>query len=69
MTNILAMGPWMLMPDQMPAQIQIQMPAEEYEGIQSDIFDHILTKFNLRLFQNPTGTDFQVQGLPGSKSG
>lgn len=33
-----------------------------YEAIQSDIFDHILAivpEFNLRLFQNPTGDDFQ----------
>lgn len=33
-----------------------------YEGIQSDIFDHlyaILPEFGLRAFQNPTGADFQ----------
>lgn len=33
-----------------------------YEGIQSDIFDHILAsveEFDLKLFQNPTGDDFQ----------
>ncbi len=33
-----------------------------YEGIQADIFDHILAilpEFNLRVFQNPTGNDFQ----------
>lgn len=33
-----------------------------YEAIQSDIFDHILAivpEFNLRVFQNPTGDDFQ----------
>ncbi|MDY6935570.1 MAG: mechanosensitive ion channel family protein [Spirochaetota bacterium] len=33
-----------------------------YEGIQSDIFDHILAvvpEFELRIFQNPTGKDFQ----------
>ncbi|MNJ40449.1 Miniconductance mechanosensitive channel YbdG [compost metagenome] len=33
-----------------------------YEGIQSDIFDHILAiapSFELRLFQNPTGHDFR----------
>ena len=32
-----------------------------YESIQADIFDHILavvTEFELRLFQNPTGADF-----------
>lgn len=34
-----------------------------YEKLQSDIFDHILATapdFNLRIFQNPTGADFQV---------
>ena len=34
----------------------------EYEDIQSDIFDHILAiipEFDLRLFQNPTGSDFR----------
>ncbi len=33
-----------------------------YEAIQSDIFDHILSilpEFELRVFQNPTGGDFQ----------
>jgi len=33
-----------------------------YEAIQSDIFDHILAivpEFNLKIFQNPTGDDFQ----------
>ena len=33
-----------------------------YEAIQSDIFDHIIAtvpEFNLRVFQNPTGDDFQ----------
>lgn len=33
-----------------------------YEAIQADIFDHILAimpEFDLRVFQNPTGTDFQ----------
>jgi miniconductance mechanosensitive channel len=32
-----------------------------YEGIQSDIFDHIfavIAEFDLRIFQNPTGQDF-----------
>lgn len=39
-----------------------------YEGIQSDIFDHILasiSQFNLKIFQNPSGTDFQ-KALPGA---
>lgn len=34
----------------------------EYEAIQSDIFDHILaviSDFELRVFQNPTGDDFK----------
>jgi miniconductance mechanosensitive channel len=33
-----------------------------YEAIQADIFDHILAvlpEFGLRVFQNPTGHDFQ----------
>ncbi len=33
-----------------------------YEAIQADIFDHILAvipEFDLRVFQNPTGDDFQ----------
>ena len=33
-----------------------------YEGIQADIFDHILAvvpRFGLRIFQNPTGEDFK----------
>ena len=37
----------------------------EYEGIQSDIFDHILAvvpEFGLRVFQKPTGQDFR-EGL------
>ena len=35
---------------------------ENYEAIQADIFDHVLAvipEFNLRLFQNPSGLDFQ----------
>ena len=34
-----------------------------YEGIQSDIFDHLLAivpEFGLRVFQQPTGQDFQA---------
>jgi miniconductance mechanosensitive channel len=34
-----------------------------YEGIQSDIFDHILAvlpEFDLRVYQNPTGADFRM---------
>jgi len=36
-----------------------------YEGIQSDIFDHLLavaSEFELRLFQNPAGNDFRNFG-------
>ena len=32
-----------------------------YEAIQSDIFDHllaVLNEFDLKVFQNPTGNDF-----------
>ena len=34
----------------------------EYERIQADVFDHLLAvipEFGLRVFQNPTGRDFQ----------
>lgn len=37
----------------------------EYEDIQSDIFDHIFAsvgRFDLQIFQNPTGTDFKALG-------
>jgi miniconductance mechanosensitive channel len=37
----------------------------KYEGIVSDIFDHVLAGiefFDLKLFQNPTGNDFRVLG-------
>ena len=40
-----------------------------YEGIQSDIFDHllaILPEFGLQVFQQPGGADVrQLQGMPG----
>ena len=35
---------------------------EPYENLQSDIFDHLLSvvpEFGLKIFQNPTGADFQ----------
>ena len=35
---------------------------KSYEGIQADIFDHILAvipEFGLKVFQNPTGSDFK----------
>lgn len=37
----------------------------DYEMVQSEIFDHILTvipEFGLRVFQNPTGEDFRALG-------
>jgi miniconductance mechanosensitive channel len=37
-----------------------------YEGIQADIFDHLLAalpEFSLRVFQNPTGADFQQMAV------
>lgn len=40
----------------------------EYEGIQADIFDHILAvvpEFKLKVFQNPTGYDFRSFGYKG----
>jgi miniconductance mechanosensitive channel len=33
-----------------------------YEAVQADIFDHLLAiipEFDLRIFQNPTGSDFR----------
>ena len=38
---------------------------KQYEGIQSDIFEHILavvSEFDLKIFQSPTGADFK-EGL------
>lgn len=35
----------------------------EYEGIQSDVFDHVLAvipEFDLRIFQNPSGSDLKA---------
>jgi len=41
----------------------------EYEGTQSDIFDHlfaILPEFGLRVFQHPSGADMRaLAGAPG----
>ena len=37
-----------------------------YEAIQADIFDHILavvSEFDLRVFQEPSGSDFQKISL------
>ena len=43
-----------------------------YEGIQSDIFDHILSiapQFDLRVFQTPSGRDFAGVVSGGAESG
>lgn len=43
----------------------------EYEGIQADIFDHflaILPEFGLRVFQQPSGSDFRALMAPTSSS-
>jgi miniconductance mechanosensitive channel len=51
-------------PEGLPIQIYVFTKTTvwaEYEGIQSDIFDHILAivpEFGLRVFQMPTGHDF-----------
>jgi len=37
----------------------------QYEGIQADIFDHLLAAanhFDLEVFQNPSGTDIKIAG-------
>jgi len=42
----------------------------EYEGIQSDIFDHLVAvapEFGLRIFQQPSGHDFREAGFLSSK--
>ena len=52
-------------PNGLPIQIYVFSNDQvwaNYEAIQADIFDHILAvipKFELRLFQNPTGADIQ----------
>ena len=43
-----------------------------YEDIQADLFDRILAmvrEFGLRVFQEPSGADFQRLGLPMSDKG
>ena len=43
----------------------------EYEGIQSDIFDHllaILPEFGLRVFQHPSGVDMREMGATLARS-
>ncbi len=52
-------------PDGLPIQVYCFSSTTEwaaYENLQADIFDHILAvapEFDLRLFQNPSGSDFQ----------
>jgi miniconductance mechanosensitive channel len=44
----------------------------EYEAIQAEIFDHLLAalpEFGLRLFQQPSGLDFQALASGGTASG
>ncbi|MBU2512691.1 mechanosensitive ion channel family protein [bacterium] len=44
----------------------------KYEAIQADIFDHILAivpEFDLKIFQNPTGSDFRELVGQGGKRG
>ena len=43
----------------------------EYEGIQADIFDHLLAavpEFDLRVFQDPTGADFARMGESAARA-
>ncbi|MCK5823051.1 MAG: mechanosensitive ion channel, partial [Bacteroidales bacterium] len=48
-----------------PIEIYVFSKSQEwakYETIQADIFDHVLAivpEFELNIFQNPTGSDFQ----------
>ena len=50
----------------LPLEIYVFSEVQEwvpYEAIQADIFDHILAalpEFDLRVFQNPTGYDFET---------
>jgi miniconductance mechanosensitive channel len=56
-----------LQPDERGLPIEIYVFSNDqawanYEAIQADIFDHILAvipEFDLRVFQNPSGSDFQ----------
>ncbi len=51
-------------PNGLPLEVYVFSNDQEwanYEGIQSDIFDHlfaVMPAFSLRVFQNPTGSDF-----------
>ncbi len=56
-------------PNGMPMEIYVFSNDQvwaNYEAIQADIFDHIMAvipEFELRVFQNPTGADFQSLNL------
>jgi len=60
-------------PDGLPIEIYVfsnDQAWANYEDIQADIFDHILAvipEFDLKVFQNPTGSDFA--GLAGNLGG
>jgi miniconductance mechanosensitive channel len=53
-------------PDGLPLEIYVfskETDALKYEAIQSDIFDHLLAAlpyFDLRVFQHPTGQNFEM---------
>ena len=53
-------------PEGLPLEIYIfskDINWVNYEGIQADLFDHLLAVlpfFGLKVFQNPTGADFQM---------
>lgn len=59
-------------PNGLPIQIYVfsnDQAWANYEAIQADIFDHILAvvpQFELRIFQNPTGADFQNLAHPAN---
>ena len=59
-------------PDGLPFEIYVfsnDINWVNYEGIQADLFDHLLAVlpfFELRVFQNPTGSDFQTLSGPRS---
>ena len=59
-------------PNGLPIQIYVFSNDQvwaNYEAIQADIFDHILAiipKFELRIFQNPTGADLQNLANPAN---
>jgi len=61
-------------PEGVPIQVYVFTTTTiwvEYEGIQSDIFDHLMAVaalFDLKLYQHPAGSDFQKLG-PGITPG